>query len=211
MEQVFAEAERELETVLGRFADRPRAAVVQLLLMALEREEIVSMAYREAQIADRLRRTKLPDDVRKLIEHAVIWIWKDEEMHAVYARGALMRLGGPWLRLRALCQQTGGILAGWATSVLHHAGWGRAAAGVRAGQIDHAQRPHRRQGPSRGRTAASFPAVSEILPAQRGAGKGLLDVLGPAGLALGKPADDAGDDPRLSPRRPGRDSAPARI
>jgi uncharacterized protein (DUF362 family) len=126
MQQVFAEAEQELETVLARFGDQPRAAVVQLLLLALEREEIVSMAYRQAQIADRLQRTSLPEDVRQLIEHAVIWIWKDEEMHAVYARGALMRLGDPWLRARAVGQQTGGILAGWAASVLHHAGWGRA-------------------------------------------------------------------------------------
>jgi uncharacterized protein (DUF362 family) len=126
MGQVFDEAERELEGLLTRYAHRPRAALVQLLLLALEREEIVSMAYRQAQIAARLRHMPLPDDVRGLIEHAVIWVWKDEEMHAVYARGALMRLGSVWLRLRALAQQAGGCLAGWATAVLHHGGWRRA-------------------------------------------------------------------------------------
>jgi hypothetical protein len=120
---VFEEARRELEGVCRRLADRPRMAVVRLLLMALEREEIVSMAYRQAQIADRLRRMPIPDDFRRLVERAVVWLWKDEEMHAVYARGALMRLGGVRLRLQALAQQMGGIVAGWATSVLHHATW----------------------------------------------------------------------------------------
>jgi hypothetical protein len=123
---VFEEARQELEAVLRRHARRPRAAVVQLLLLALEREEIVSMAYRRARVADRLRRMPLPEEVRRLIEHAIIWLWKDEEMHAVYARGALLRLGGLWLGLKALGQQVGGMLAGWATSVLHHAGWRRA-------------------------------------------------------------------------------------
>ncbi len=123
---VFEEAQQELERFARRFAGRPRALVVRLLLLALEREEIVSMAYRRAQIAERLRRMPLSEEARRLVEHAVIWIWKDEEMHAVYARGALLRLGGSWLRVQALGQQMGGILAGWATSVLHHTSWRQA-------------------------------------------------------------------------------------
>src|SRR5262249_22720539 len=88
-----------------------------------EREEIVSMAYRQARVTGRLQRMPIPDAVRQLIEHAVVWLWKDEEMHAVYARGALLRLGGLRLRLDALIQQTGGIVAGWATAGLHHSRW----------------------------------------------------------------------------------------
>jgi hypothetical protein len=126
MRQVFAEAEQELDGVIQRLAGRPRDAVVKLLLLALEREEIVSMAYREAQIAARLRAMPIPEEARRLLGHAVVWIWKDEEMHALYARGALLRLGGLWLRLRALGQQAGGTLAGWATSVLHHTCWASA-------------------------------------------------------------------------------------
>ena len=68
---VFEEAQRELEGVRHRLADRPRQAVVHMLLMALEREEIVSMAYRQAKIAERLCRMSIPDDVRRLIERAV--------------------------------------------------------------------------------------------------------------------------------------------
>jgi len=114
MGSVFEEAQRELDHVQRALANRPREAVVRLLLMALEREEIVSMAYRQASIAARLRSMPLPEDVRRLIEHAVVWLWKDEEMHAVYARGALLRLGGLPTKLRALTQQLGGIVGGWA-------------------------------------------------------------------------------------------------
>jgi hypothetical protein len=126
MGSVFEEAQRELDQVQRALANRPREAVVRLLLMALEREEIVSMAYRQASIAARLRSMPLPEDVRRLIEHAVVWLWKDEEMHAVYARGALLRLGGLPTKLRALTQQMGGIVGGWATSVLHHTSWASA-------------------------------------------------------------------------------------
>lgn len=126
MDQVFAEAEKELDQLVQRFAADPKKAVIRLLLLALEREELVSMAYRQSQIADRLQRMSLPEEVRQLLQHAIIWIWKDEEMHAVYARGALMRLTSRWLKLQALAQQMGGILAGWASSVLHHDPWARA-------------------------------------------------------------------------------------
>ena len=126
MPTLFEEAEGELRVLLERYANQPRKAVVKLLLLALEREEIVSMAYRESQIAERLQLLDVPEDVRRLIQHTVIWLWKDEEMHAVYACGALMRQGSLLLRVQALAQQTGGILAGWATSVLHHASWRRA-------------------------------------------------------------------------------------
>lgn len=123
---VFEEAQRELDAVSRRYAGRPGDLVVRLLLLAMEREEIVSMAYRRAQIAARLARMPVPEEVRRLVEHAVIWLWKDEEMHAVYARGALLQLGGFGLRLETLSQQAGDALAGWATSVLHHNGWGQA-------------------------------------------------------------------------------------
>jgi hypothetical protein len=36
----------------------------------------------------------IPQDVRTLIHHALVWAWKDEEMHAIYIRGAI----GDWQR-----------------------------------------------------------------------------------------------------------------
>ncbi len=123
MGRVFREAEAELDAVLRRYAGRPRAAFLRLMLMALEREQIVSLAYRQSVIAARLKRMPIPDGVRGLIEHAVVWVWKDEEMHTVYARGALMQMGRGSVRLRALVEQAGGAVAGWATGVLHHSSW----------------------------------------------------------------------------------------
>lgn len=126
MGQVFEEAAAELDSVRRRFGSNPQDLIVQFLLIALEREEIVSMAYRSSQIARRLSEMPISEDLRNLIGHAIIWIWKDEEMHAVYVRGALQRTGGFWLRWQAHLQQVGGALAGWATSVLHHTRWYRA-------------------------------------------------------------------------------------
>jgi hypothetical protein len=123
MGKVFEEAAAELAGVLRRHAGRPRDAMIALFLMALEREEIVSLAYREERIAARVRSMPLPEEARRLIEHAVIWIWKDEEMHALYIRGALLHLGHWPLRVQAYFQQLGGAVAGWATSVLQHAAW----------------------------------------------------------------------------------------
>lgn len=126
MGKVFDEAQEELQAVLRRHSGGAREAMIALFLMALEREEIVSLAYRQSRIAARLRAMPLPEAARRLIEHAVVWIWKDEEMHAVYIRGALLHLARWPLRARAYLQQLGGAVAGWSTSVLHHTSWRRA-------------------------------------------------------------------------------------
>jgi hypothetical protein len=123
MGKVFDEAAVELQGVLRRHQGRPREAMIALFLMALEREEIVSLAYRQSRIAARLRAMPLPEEARRLLEHAIVWIWKDEEMHALYIRGALLDLGRWPLRTQAYLQQLGGAVAGWSTSVLQHAGW----------------------------------------------------------------------------------------
>src|SRR2546430_10415229 len=34
------------------------------------------------------------------IEHALLWVWKDEEMHTIYIRGAIFKLGNWFLRDR---------------------------------------------------------------------------------------------------------------
>ncbi len=120
MGKIFDEATAELEGVLQRFADRPKVAYWKLLLMALEREQIVSLAYREKVIADRLDRMPIPDDVRQVIAHAVVWVWKDEEMHTTYVRGELLKAARGSAKVRVLLEQLGGAVAGWATGVLQH-------------------------------------------------------------------------------------------
>src|SRR5918912_2289454 len=123
MSRVVEAFQRELAAVRRRYAGRPRREMVHLFLLALEREELVSVAYREALIVRRLRRMPVEPAVRELIRHAMLWAWKDEEMHAVYIRGAILRLGTPSLRVRALARQAVGAIGGWSSSIRQHVAW----------------------------------------------------------------------------------------
>jgi uncharacterized protein (DUF362 family) len=60
------------------------------------------------------------------MRHALIWAWRDEEMHSIYIRGALLKYGGPLLRMKAFGQQMGGLVGGWAGSVRQHVPWRKA-------------------------------------------------------------------------------------
>ena len=82
--------------------------MIQLFLMALEREELVSIGYRESLMEHRIAAMPLTNNVKELIRHTLVWIWKDEEMHTIYIRGAILKLGGWRLRTQAFLTQTGG-------------------------------------------------------------------------------------------------------
>jgi Domain of unknown function (DUF362) len=120
---IYQEFEKRLAEGRDRWAGRPREEMVALFLLALEREEIVAIGYRESAITQRLAAMPIPPPVRELLRHALIWIWKDEEMHAIYIRGAILRLGGPLLRWKAYVRQLAGGVGGWSSSVLMHARW----------------------------------------------------------------------------------------
>jgi uncharacterized protein (DUF362 family) len=160
MGSVYEGCERQLAAWRQRYAGQPRREALRLLLLAMEREEIVSIAYREAMIVRRLQRMPLPEEVRQIIRHALVWAWKDEEMHAVYLRGALLRLGGPFLRVQTRGHQVAGAVAGWCSAVQQHVRWAeaplaRAAAtaitgmGVLFGQVPRDVRRHLDYGPFR--------------------------------------------------------------
>ena len=123
MGSIYQEFEQKLAEGKRRFADRPREEMLDLFLLALEREEIVAIGYRETAITQRLTRMPIPQEVRDLLRHALIWAWKDEEMHAIYIRGAILHVGGPFLRLSAYLRQLAGGLGGWSSSVLMHTRW----------------------------------------------------------------------------------------
>ena len=155
MGTIYDQFERELGHLRDRNAGRPRKEMVQLLLLALEREEIVAVGYREAMIARRLETMPIGPQVRELIQHALTWAWKDEEMHAIYLRGAILRLGGRSLRIRAYLRQIAGAIAGWCSSVQQHVPWRRApltrclaatitAVGTLTGQVPRDVRKHLR-------------------------------------------------------------------
>ena len=160
MGAVFDEFVRELEVWDRRYAGRPRALITRLFLLALEREEIVSVAYRESLMTARLEVMPLPPDVKELIRHALLWAWKDEEMHAIYIRGAILKLGNPFLRGQAFLKQAAGAVAGWSSSAQQHVRWVQAplsrtlsaavvGAGILTGQVPQDVRQHLQYGPFR--------------------------------------------------------------
>ena len=126
MGAVYEEFKRELATVRKACADDPRREMIQLFLLALEREELVSVGYRASLMEQRIAAMELADEVRELLRHALIWIWKDEEMHTIYIRGAILKLGGWRLRTQAFLTQAAGGIGGWAGSVMQHSRWSRA-------------------------------------------------------------------------------------
>src|ERR1043165_4058559 len=97
-----------------RYAGRPGDEILQLLLLAVEREQVVTTGYREAAIRARLESLPVDDEGRALVRQAVLWTWQDEEMHAVYVRGALLRLGRRLVTVRVVVRQLAGCVGGWA-------------------------------------------------------------------------------------------------
>lgn len=120
---IYEEFQRDLDLWRERYADRPRDEMIRLFLLALEREEIVAVSYRESRIAEHLAAMPLDDDVRDLIRQALVWVWKDEEMHAIYIRGAILKLGRPALKAQAFATQFAGAVGGWSAAVRQHVGW----------------------------------------------------------------------------------------
>ena len=153
MAGVYEEFERELADFKKKYAANPRREIVELLLLGLEREEIVSVAYREETIVHRLQSLDIPESLRDLIHSALLWAWKDEEMHAIYIRGALFKLGSPYLKAISMLRQFSGGFGGWAGAVRQHLSWSEAPvsrllatgltwAGAMMGQIPRQVRPH---------------------------------------------------------------------
>src|SRR2546425_3500687 len=121
--EVYADFERELHRLGGKYAAHPRRETISLLLLALEREQLVATGYREDVIAECLAVMPIGDAARDVIRHALLWVWKDEEMHTIYVRGALLKLGSLRLRVSSTLQQLAGWIGGWASSVQHHVRW----------------------------------------------------------------------------------------
>jgi uncharacterized protein (DUF362 family) len=101
-------------------AGDPVAERKRLLLLALEREQIVAVAYREEAVAGRVAELQVGPDIRALLHQALIWIWKDEQMHAEYLRGELLRLGGLASSAVVYGRQIQGAISGWTSATSNH-------------------------------------------------------------------------------------------
>lgn len=157
MSQIYEEFLLEMEAVRQKARGNSRKEFIRLLLLALEREKMVTVSYRESLMLSRLERMPLSPEVRLLIRQALVWIWRDEDMHTIYTRGALMKFGGLWQRVRTFSHQAVGAIGGWAASVVHHIpfrrspiGWTLArivtGMGKLTGKIPSAVRQHVRYG-----------------------------------------------------------------
>jgi uncharacterized protein (DUF362 family) len=126
MGRVYDEFAHSMEGWRRQYAGQPEQEMEHLLFLGLEREEVVSVGYRETLILRRLKTMPLEPAVQELIHHALVWAWKDEQMHAIYLRGAIVRMGSRLLHLRAFLKQIMGAAGGWAGSVRQHVPWSQA-------------------------------------------------------------------------------------
>jgi hypothetical protein len=99
---------------------RPEVERKKLLLLALEREQIVAVAYREEAVAGRVVQLDVGEHVRALLHQSLVWIWKDEQMHAEYLRGELLRQGGLGSAAVVYGHQIQGAVSGWTSATSNH-------------------------------------------------------------------------------------------
>src|SRR5467141_79961 len=77
---IYDQFTEELAAWQKKYVARPREELLGLCLMALEREELVTVGYREELMTKRLAGMPLSEPVWELISHALIWAWRVEEI-----------------------------------------------------------------------------------------------------------------------------------
>ena len=153
MGAVYDEFTKELSDWERRYAGKPTREIIKLFLLALEREQIVSIAYSEDVLGRRLSALPVPDNVREIFRSALVWAWKDELTHAIWVRGALLKYRNLALRTLAFSRHAAGATGGWASAVRQHLKWREAPlsntlagaviwAGYLTGKVPAAVRKH---------------------------------------------------------------------
>ena len=112
-----AEVRAMLDGCARRYPDRPDLQLRRILLLGLEREQVVTVAYRDDVVGPRVARLPVPREVRRIVRHCLEWAWKDEGTHADYLRGWLLRTGHPEPALVIFAHQIEGAISGWVTAV----------------------------------------------------------------------------------------------
>jgi uncharacterized protein (DUF362 family) len=117
---LLKDVQSQLDGWRAECVGHPEIERKKLLLLALEREQIVAVAYREEAVAGRLVQLEVSEHVRALLRQILVWIWKDEQMHAEYLRGELLRLGGLGSSAVVYGRQIQGAISGWTSATSNH-------------------------------------------------------------------------------------------
>ncbi len=117
---LLRDVQGQLDGWAVEFAGLPELERKRLLLLALEREQIVAVAYREEAVAGRVAALDVGDEARALFHQTRVWIWKDEQMHAEYLRGELLRVGGLGPAAVVYGRQIQGAISGWTSATSNH-------------------------------------------------------------------------------------------
>ncbi|MEO7094852.1 MAG: DUF362 domain-containing protein, partial [Polyangiales bacterium] len=89
----------------------------------VQRERIAAVGYDVDKLGDRLAAAPLPADARRIIGRAITQIWIDENLHARYVLGVLLRQRALLVQLGAHAEDLEGGVGGWMTAVLQHTTW----------------------------------------------------------------------------------------
>jgi hypothetical protein len=114
------DVQRQLDRWRVQFSGRRDAERKRLVMLALEREQIVAVAYREEAVAGRVADLDVGDDARAVIRQTLVWIWKDEQLHAEYIRGELLKAKGLASKAIVYGRQLQGALSGWTSASSNH-------------------------------------------------------------------------------------------
>lgn len=123
MGKIYDEFVNELNRIAAKYKNEPARELDTLLQLALEREELVATAYRANFLKKNIERLQVDDDLKAVFRQAFIWIWKDEDMHTIYTRGALLKSNKLSHRVKTFVSQFQGFIGGWSGSIIQHLRW----------------------------------------------------------------------------------------
>ncbi len=87
------------------------------LTYALEREQVVDFVYSESATADLIGALDVDEPTRDVVRRAILWLQRDEALHAQYLRGRLLRSRRPRAWAPVFATQAVGLIGGWCSSV----------------------------------------------------------------------------------------------
>jgi hypothetical protein len=100
-----AEFEAQLARSAAKYQGDPRGELVALLLLALEREQIVAVAYTDKVVEARVATLTAGRALREIVRRGIAWAWRDQEKHAIYTRGILLGFAPFGVRMSAWASQ----------------------------------------------------------------------------------------------------------